>query len=92
MSRFYASIQGSRGPATRQGTPKSGIEGHIRGWNAGVKVYGDTGADGEEDRFHVYITGGSNGHTGKRLALEVVRENGHTLWRVDGSDSWEELR
>jgi len=48
MSHFYASIKGSRGEATRLGTPNSGIKGHIRGWNLGVRVacfVGDNGKD-----------------------------------------------
>jgi hypothetical protein len=60
MSRFYANIKGSRGEATRQGTPKSGIYAHIRGWNAGVSVRGYVDECGK-DRFLVCATGGSNG-------------------------------
>ena len=60
MSRFYASITGSaKTEATRQGTVKSGIEGHIRGWDVGIKVVGFAGED--KDIFQVYLTGGSNG-------------------------------
>ena len=44
MSHFYASIQGSRGEATRCGAKNSGIAGHIRGWSSGVYVRG----------FHTY--------------------------------------
>jgi len=58
MSRFYASIQGNRGEATRQGTPSSGIEGHIRGWNIGVRVYCFVDDDGK-DAVRVTLTGGS---------------------------------
>ena len=65
MSRFYGSMQGSRGEATRQGTPNSGIHGHIRGWNAGVKVC-VSDVDGV-DVFTVYKTGGSNGHSSSEL-------------------------
>lgn len=59
MARFYGEIQGSRGPATRMGTAKSGFEAHIRGWNVGVRVYLDVTEDGK-DRLTVYKTGGSN--------------------------------
>jgi hypothetical protein len=58
MSRFYASIQGSRGMATRQGSEESGIEGHIRGWNLGVEVFFQVDGRGE-DTCIVYLTGGS---------------------------------
>lgn len=59
MSRFYASIQGNRGQATRQGTPKSGIEGHIRGWDIGAKISCWVNKEGK-DVVQVAITGGSS--------------------------------
>jgi len=67
MARFYAEIQGNRGSASRMGTPNSGIEGHIRGWDVGVKVYGsvigyvDSGKLQTDDEFQVVVTSGSNG-------------------------------
>lgn len=59
MSRFYGSIQGNRGTATRMGTAKSGMIVHIRGWDVGVKVICDVDKDGK-DVIAVYETGGSN--------------------------------
>lgn len=57
MSHFYAGIEGSRGAATRQGTEKSGMCGHVRGWRIGCKVvcFVDGG-----DCVRVDLTGGSN--------------------------------
>ena len=60
MSRFYASVQGNKSVATRQGTINSGIQGHIRGWNSGVKITGYTNGN-DEDCFAVYQTSGSVG-------------------------------
>ena len=74
MSRFYASIQGSRGEATRQGTPKSGIQGHIRGWRVGVKVRGFN--DNGHDVFRVYATSGSNGGCEEYIATVVLVPDG----------------
>ena len=71
MSHFYADIQGNRGQATRQGTPKSGIQGHIRGWNVGVQVDGYVDDDGK-DVFRVWATSGSNGRQPQR-SLGIVR-------------------
>ncbi len=68
MSRFYASIQGGRGEATRQG--HSGITGHVRGWQSGVQVDGRI-EDGE-DAFDVYATSGS-GYDGRRTFVGTVR-------------------
>ena len=58
MSHFYASIQGGRGEATRGGSKDSGICGHVRGWDSGIKVYGFRA--GEQDCFSVTFTSGSN--------------------------------
>ena len=61
MSRFYASINGTaKTQATRQGSQNSGIFGHIRGWNAGVKVYGHYNKSKNRDEFQIYLTYGSN--------------------------------
>jgi hypothetical protein len=60
MARFFGSIQGSKGEATRLGTAKTGIQGHIRGWDIGAKVMMDVTSD-DKDVVEVYITRGSNG-------------------------------
>lgn len=69
MSQFYASIQGNRGEVSRQGSKKSGIRGHIRGWNIGVRVI-CRHIDGE-DVCTVYRTGGSNGYEPDELLVEL---------------------
>jgi len=60
MSHFYADIRGNRGSASRGGSEKSGIVGHIRGWNVGAKVSVQVD-DLDRDTVCVYITGGTNG-------------------------------
>ena len=57
--RFYASIQGNRGEATRMGGKESGIRGHIRGWEVGARVYAYVNGKGE-DEVRIYLTSGSN--------------------------------
>lgn len=66
MSRFYASIQGNRGRATRQGTKDSGISGHIRGWDVGVHIQCSVNVHGE-DEIRVNLTGGSRDSLGFKL-------------------------
>ena len=68
MSQFYASIKGqARTEGTRRGSKKSGVMGHIRGWDIGVKVYASH-REGK-DYFEVYETGGSNDPTNRRLLV-----------------------
>jgi hypothetical protein len=71
MSRFYASIRGGRGEATRTGGKR--ITGHIRGWHVGVEVQCEVGEDGE-DVCNVYRTGGSN-KSGMGELIAEVRQN-----------------
>jgi len=70
MAQFYASIQGSRGEATRTGGKDSGISGHIRGWNVGVRV--ECVHRAGEDHVRVYKTGGSSGHKSDKLIAEFT--------------------
>ena len=70
MAHFYASIQGSRGEATRLGTKNSGISGHVRGWHVGGEV--DMSVDSEgRDVATFTATGGSNG--GRSVELGELR-------------------
>lgn len=66
MAHFYASIEGSRGMATRAGTKNSGMIGHIRGWDIGARVE-LSHVDGR-DVVRVYRTGGSNGYRSELVA------------------------
>ncbi len=59
MSRFYGSLKGHRGEASRPGTAKSGLEGHIRGWHIGARVFVSVGSE-DQDMVTVYATSGSN--------------------------------
>lgn len=61
MSHFYASIQGGKGMATRQGTKNSGIEGHIMGWRIGARVLCTYDPETDLDICKVFATGGSSG-------------------------------
>ena len=66
MSRFYGTIMGSaKTMAGRRGTPASGIDGHVRGWDIGAQVRRFVGPDGN-DRVSVTITRGSNGNGTER--------------------------
>ena len=68
MSRFYGTINGqAQTSASRRGGTKSGIDGHIRGRNVGVRVWGYD--DNGQDKFKVELTGGSNNPSGKLIGV-----------------------
>lgn len=61
MSHFYGEIHGqAKTPATRRGSKASGLEGHLRGWNIGVRVILEH-KEGIGDVVYIYKTSGSNG-------------------------------
>ena len=78
MAQFYAQIQGNRGSATRGGSKDSGIQGHIRGWNSGIRVEGYHEED-LGDIFLVYGTSGSNKTTGDTLIGKLVGGSFHAI-------------
>ena len=78
MAHFMANIKGSRGGTSRLGNKVSGIGGHVRGWDAGVKVVGFVNEDGK-DVFRVYATSGSNGGRSDDRLLGTVTEGGMTV-------------
>lgn len=61
MSHFYGTIEGNARTCTnRCGTKKSGIQGHIRGWDLGGHVRLDYSYEKAVDILHFTLTGGSN--------------------------------
>ncbi len=73
MARFYASISGQAPTtATRRGSKASGITGHIRGWDSGIRVEGSYNAETDADVFRVYATTGSNGNGSDRLIATIT--------------------
>jgi len=74
MARYIAEIEGNRGPASRLGTPESGIYGHIRGWDAGVSVNIRPDYDNpDKDVVTISATGGSN--NGHGVTIGTIRWN-----------------
>ncbi len=73
MSRFYAEIQGGGVPSSRTGSEKSGIVGHIRGWDIGAKVTMAVDEDGE-DVLSIDITGGSNSTKALKHLCVITRK------------------
>lgn len=71
MARFYGSMKGSRGEATRAGTASSGFEAHIRGWHAGVRI--DCHAENGIDVIEVWETGGSTSPSSKKLLAKLEK-------------------
>lgn len=94
MSHFYASIQGSRGEATRRGTKSSGMTSHTHGWHFGVKVVMRTDENGE-DVADIYLTPGAEGeiytqHIGT-FSAEMAEEFAKHAWEFHNSQEHEKI-
>ena len=74
MAQFKAEIQGNRGSVSRLGHKTTGIQGHICGWNSGIKVEGH---HDEElgDIFLVWQTSGSGFKKNSTLLGKLVGES-----------------
>lgn len=72
MARFYGSVHGNRGEATRMGTPSSGFSASGRGWDIGGRV--TMRADGDRDECTIYATAGSNGYRFSSVLVAVLKE------------------
>ena len=74
MAQFYASIQGNRGQATRMGTKQSGMDGHVRGWNVGCRVFMQYNEQTGQDECIIDLTSGSSGGCSNRLGVFTVKD------------------
>ena len=73
MAKFYASIKGNRGSATRQGSRKSGVTGHIRGWDFGGRV--NIVEENGEEVVYLYLTSGSHATKQDKLIGRYTQKN-----------------
>tara|TARA_R100000234_G_scaffold89261_1_gene57599 strand:+ start:263 stop:508 length:246 start_codon:yes stop_codon:yes gene_type:complete len=74
MAQFKAEIQGNRGSVSRLGHKTTGIQGHICGWETGIRVEGHYDEE-LGDIFLVYQTGGSNRKHRDVLLGKLVNDN-----------------
>ena len=61
MAHFIGGIAENRGPASRLGSAKSGIDAYAQGWHIGAKIRVYVNSEGE-DIVSVSLTTGSNGY------------------------------
>jgi hypothetical protein len=81
MAQFLGSVEGRSGKrTTRLGSKASGLCVRANGRDCGIRVSAWTDRDGV-DRFDVYLTGGSNGHTPERYIGSAHLHSHHTpVW------------
>lgn len=93
MARFYGTVKGGRGEASRLGHANTGLRTTCSGWDIGVwctaNAY-DTD-DTENDVIDVYVNGGSGGGGGHTLGY-VKRVGGEVLFQLDGLGSFHLLK
>jgi len=75
MSRFYGTLQGSRGEATRCGTKDSGVETYAAGWSGAIRVKVYPGANGEDRYIVSLVPWQSSGGSSRILSEGVLDAN-----------------
>ena len=83
MARFYGSLKGQRGEATRLGTPSSGLTVKASGWDIGGRVTMDVDPEGR-DRVSFEVTHGSNGSASSVHLITFVKVDGKLVPSVPG--------
>ena len=91
MSQFYAEIEGTRGRASRQGSKKSGIWAHVRGWNIGIEVQCNYDEEKQRDVIIITQTGGSNARTSQRELFRLVEGLGIVMPPLWGAKEGENV-
>ena len=74
MAQFKAEIKGNRGSVSRLGHKTTGIQGHICGWDSGIRVEGYYDED-LGDIFLVWQTSGSGFKSKSILLGKLVGES-----------------
>lgn len=80
MAQFRATIEGSRGMASRLGTKKSGLDVRINGWNDGLRVTAYFDEETGKDVFEVFRTGGSNDSHDKTPIMVRIKDREETVF------------
>jgi len=98
MSRFYGTVQGqAKTQASRRGSGTTGISGHIRGWDIGIKIVSQPLVNDKKDYdcFSIYVTGGSNGgkqtHKIATVYLPIDGSEERTVWARINRDGQKEI-
>ncbi len=90
MARFRGTINGSRGEASRLGTPGSGLTVNCNGWDIGIKCVAVPRMEGSDrDEIAVWLTGGSHGNFECRLLGRAIEGGAGVKWypgKVDNND------
>lgn len=72
MAKYYGTVQGNRGAATRIGSSSSGITASAQSWNGSLITYVHDG-DGDEPIFDIEISNGSSAY-GSRVFSGTLGE------------------
>ena len=91
MSRFYGIVEGDRAKhnATRIGHRYMST--YTSGWDQGIQVHAHKGYEQQEDYFDIYLTGGSNAQSFKKLLISLTVKEMDKLLKQDKDVSFMDL-
>jgi hypothetical protein len=91
MTRFYGIVDGDRGHTNSHRTGSRWLNTFTNGWDIGVQVHVHKGYEQQPDYFDIYITGGSNDNTFKKLLVSLTVKEMDTLLKQKKDISFMDL-
>ena len=81
MAQFKAEIKGNRGSVSRLGHKTTGIQGHICGWDSGIRVEGYY----DEDLGDIFLVWQTSGSGFKRKSILLGKLIGESFAAVENT-------
>ena len=72
MSRFYGIVAGDRAKHNATRISHRVLDTYTSGWDQGIHIHAHKGYEQQEDYFDIYLTGGSNALSFKKLLISLT--------------------
>ena len=91
MSRFYGIVDGDVAKHTAHRIGRRTMDTFTQGWDQGIQVHAHKGYEQQPDYFDIYITGGSNCTSFKKLLISLTVKEMDTLLKQKKDVSFMDL-
>ena len=91
MSRFYGIVAGDRAKHNATRISHRVLDTYTSGWDQGIHIHAHKGYEQQEDYFDIYLTGGSNALSFKKLLISLTVKEMDKLLKQDKDVSFMDL-
>ena len=91
MTRFYGIVDGDVAMHTAHRTGRRVMDTFTQGWDQGIHIHAHKGYEQQEDYFDIYLTGGSNALSFKKLLISLTVKEMDTLLKQKKDISFMDL-